>query len=62
VRGRNNDMSEEEVQKRMTIARTEVAEHAPEYDYRVVNENGKLEQTVAQVAEILKKEGYDLSS
>lgn len=61
VRGRNNDMSEDEIQKRMQIAHIEVEEHAPEYDYRVVNENGKLDATVAQVVEILKKEGYDLS-
>ncbi|MBM3260924.1 guanylate kinase [Candidatus Kaiserbacteria bacterium] len=61
VRGRNHDMPEEEVQKRMAIARTEVTEHAPKYDYRVLNINGKLDQTIAQVVEILKKEGYDLS-
>jgi len=60
VRGRNNDMPDEEVTKRMEIARGEIEEHAPEYDYRVVNENGKLDQTVAKVVEILHKEGYTL--
>ena len=29
---------------------------APEYDYVVVNEDGKIDETVAQVAEIIRKE------
>jgi guanylate kinase len=38
---------------------------APEYDYVVVNEDGKIEQTVDQIAEIIRKESqkprhYDL--
>lgn len=60
VRGRNKEMTEAEIAKRMEIARREIAEHAPEYDYRIVNENGKLDETVAKVVEILKKEGYTL--
>ena len=60
VRARNKDMSDAEIAKRMDIARREIAEHAPEYDYRIVNENGKLDETVAKVLEILRKEGYNL--
>jgi hypothetical protein len=30
------------------------------YDYRVTNEEGKLDETVARVLEILQKEGYTL--
>ena len=55
VRGRNNDMSDDEIKKRMEIARIEVEQHAPEYDYTVINENGKLNETVAKVMEILNK-------
>ena len=38
---------------------------APEYDYVVVNEDGKIDETVAQIAEIIRKESkkprhYDL--
>jgi guanylate kinase len=29
---------------------------APEYDYVVVNEEGKIGETVAQIVEIIKKE------
>ena len=60
VRGRNKGMTDEEIEARMRIARVEMDEHAPEYDYQIVNENGKLDQTVAKVLEILRKEGYTL--
>lgn len=60
VRGRNKEMTDEEVKKRMDIARMEIAEHAPEYDYQVVNEHGKLDETIFKVLEILRKEGYTL--
>ncbi|MBI5004121.1 hypothetical protein HZC00_03435 [Candidatus Kaiserbacteria bacterium] len=58
VRGRNKGMTDGEVRERMEIAHKEITEHAPEYDYRVVNENGKLKETVLKVLEILHKEGY----
>lgn len=60
VRARNADMPEEEIRARMAIARIEIDEHAPEYDYRVVNETGKLDATIAEVMAILRKEGYTL--
>ena len=60
VRGRNKGMTDEEIEARMRIARVEMDEHAPEYDYQIVNENGKLDQTVAKVLEILRKEEYTL--
>lgn len=60
VRGRNPEMSEEEIQARMDIARIEINEHAPEYDYIVTNTHGKLSETVEQVVAIMKKEGYNL--
>lgn len=60
IRVRNPDLSEDEYKARMDIARKEVEEHAPEYDYRVVNADGKLQEAVEQVLSILKKEGYIL--
>lgn len=60
VRARNPNMSDDEIAKRMNIARMEIADHAPEYDYRLVNENGKLDDTIMRVMEILRKEGYTL--
>lgn len=60
IRARNPDLSEEEFAARMAIAHTEITEHAPEYDYRVVNADGALESAVAEVMSILQKEGYTL--
>lgn len=60
VRARNPDMPEREIETRMAIARTEIEEHSPEYDYHVVNRNGKLADAVDEVVAILKKEGYTL--
>ena len=58
IRARNAGMSEEELYKRLTVAKQEIEQDAPLYDYRIVNEEGKLDETVDKVIEILKKEGY----
>jgi len=58
IRGRNADMPEDELKKRLDMARKEIDEDAPWYDYRVVNEEGKRDQAVEHVIEILRKEGY----
>lgn len=58
IRASRPDVSEDELEKRMQVAKREMDEHAPEYDYRVVNADGKLDEAVADVIEILKKEGY----
>ena len=60
VRTRNRAMTDSEIKARMEIARTEIDTHAAEYDYRVVNADGKFDETVKEVIEILKKEGYNL--
>jgi guanylate kinase len=62
--------SVEALQKRLTLRGTETPEQlqvrlrnaeiemaaAPEYDYVVVNEDGKIDETVEQIAEIVMKE------
>lgn len=60
VRARNPNMSDEEIQARMDIARTEVDDHSLEYDYRIVNKNGRLDATVDKVMTILTSEGFKL--
>lgn len=60
VRARNPDMPGHEVEARMAIARTEIEEHAPWYDYRIINRNGKLADAVDEVVAIMRKEGYTL--
>lgn len=57
---RSRDMNEREFDMRMKIAHEELSVHAPQYDYRVQNADGMMNQTLEQVLEILKKEGYTL--
>jgi guanylate kinase len=56
--------TQEQREIRLRNAEIEMAA-APEYDYVVVNEDGKIDETVDQIAEIIKKEAkrprhYDL--
>ena len=60
IRARNPGMSPAELAERMKMVKREVEEEAPQYDYRVVNADGKLEETINNVMAILKKEGYNL--
>ena len=60
IRTRNPGMSKMELDERMKMVRSEVDKDAPQYDYRVVNADGRLEKTVEEVVAILKKEGYNL--
>lgn len=60
LRARNPEWSEKEFDARMKITEHELHVHAPQYDYRVVNADGRLSDTVQQVLDIMKKEGYTL--
>ena len=51
-------MSDTEWQERSRITEEEVREHAPWYDYRIKNEDGKLDEAIQSVMDILKKEQY----
>ncbi len=55
-------MSDAEWEERRKFTEREVREEAPWYDYRIANEDGRLEDAVEQVIEILRKEGYTLES
>jgi len=61
LRSRNPEWSQKELDARMKITENELRVHAPEYDYRVVNADGKLSETIDDVVEIMRKEGYTLS-
>ncbi len=54
-------ISDVEWQERLEFTKREVEEEAPWYDYRIRNDNDKLDESVASVVEILEKEGYTLS-
>jgi guanylate kinase len=51
---RDPDMSEQYLKERMDYTK-EFMKHEYIYDYKVVNEEGKLEETIAKVAEIIKE-------
>ncbi len=62
LRARNPEWSHHEFEARMKITENEMRVHAPQYDYRVVNADGRLEETTRDVMDILRKEGYTLAS
>lgn len=61
VRGRA-PMSDIEWKERVAHTEREVHEDAPFYDYRITNEDGKLDEAVEIAIGILRKEGYTLES
>lgn len=61
LRVRNPEWSQKEFDTRMKITEREVKIDSQWYDHRVINANGLLHRTIAQVVEILQKEGYNLA-
>ncbi len=62
LRVRNPEWSKKEFDARMRITEEEMRVHAPQYDYRVTNADGKLEDTTSQVMDIMRREGYTFQS
>lgn len=62
LRARNPEWNAKEFEARMHITEDEIRVHAPQYDYRVVNADGALQDTVQNVIDILTKEGYNLGA
>ena len=60
IRERSPELSEEEITHRRENAAREMRDEKSFYEYVVTNADGKLEQSVAEVIAILKKEGYTL--
>ena len=54
-------MSDTEWKEREAFTKREIQDEAPWYDYRIKNEDGKLDDAITEVMEILKKEGYTLA-
>ncbi len=61
IRARNPEMTEREFEERVRITDREMHVDAQEYDFRIVSANGSLEQSIEQIVEILRKEGYNLA-
>ncbi len=60
LRARNPEWSQKEFDERMRITENELRVHAPQYDYRIINADGSLGETVEQVIDIMRREGYEL--
>jgi guanylate kinase len=60
LRHRNPEMSERDILIRLENAKHEVEHEQLFYDYVVTNENGKIDEAVARVVEIMSTEGYNL--
>ena len=52
-------VTDEYIQERMEYTK-EWLKHEDIYDHKVINYQGKLDETIKQVADILKKNGYDI--
>ena len=55
-------LSDIEWQERLAHTKREIEEDAPFYDYRITNEDGKLDAAIDSLVEILTKEGYTLTT
>ncbi len=55
---RDPNVGVEELEKRMGDAQKEIDQEADFYDHQIVNEYGKLEETMNKVFDILRKENY----
>ncbi|MDP2650004.1 MAG: guanylate kinase [bacterium] len=60
LRRRDTDISEDEVHKRLQSAQKEIDEAKNKYDYVVWNTDGEFANTLFDVVEILKKDGYQV--
>lgn len=60
LRARSPEWSQKEFETRMNITEDEIRVHAPQYDYRVTNADGRLLESAEHIVEIMKKEGYNL--
>lgn len=61
LRRRDSSITEEEVQKRLVQAEREIRDAENQFDYVVWNTDGEFANTVFDVVEILKKEGYNVN-
>lgn len=60
LRQRNPELSGEDIDKRRANAEAEMLNEKSFYDHIIVNADGKLNEAVDEVVEILKKEGYNI--
>jgi len=57
---RSSDFNSDDLKKRLDYAKREIEEESPFYDYKIVNAQGKLSETIEKITKILETEGYIL--
>ena len=62
IRERNPELGDTEIAKRRANAEEEIVNEQSFYDYTIRNVDGKLEETIQGVVDIMRKEGYTLES
>src|SRR3989338_5033801 len=62
LRSRNPEWSQKEFDARMKVTDREMRVHAPEYDFRVLNADGRLKETIEEVVAIMRKKRYTLGT
>ncbi|PIV51228.1 guanylate kinase [Candidatus Falkowbacteria bacterium CG_4_9_14_3_um_filter_36_9] len=58
LKKRDAKISQEELNERINYAKYEIKKEAPLYDYKVINKQNKLENTVNKITKIIKNEKY----
>lgn len=58
LKSRNPDIPPEELASRLENAKNEMENERSFYDHAVINEDGKLDEAVAEVTSMLRSEGY----
>jgi len=61
LKGRDPNISETELKRRLEAAKYELDNEESFYDYVLVNKDGQLEEVIVKIVEILQKEGYILA-
>ena len=62
IHNSDRGLSDDEIEKRLEIAKKEISEYAPEYDYQVTNRDSRLNEAVGEIIAILEKEDFILQA
>ncbi len=54
IQKRNDNMPKEELEERLKIAKREIKEDSKFYDYKIVNEEGKLQESIDKLLDIVR--------
>jgi len=58
---RNPNITSNDLKKRLAYAKKEIEKESSCYDYKIINAQGKINETINQLIAIIKKENYKLN-